>query len=304
MVDEESLEALDFMLWMAGSQRASRLTHTNQSTVIRRAREVLSIFQTDIGRSPLGWYDRGCKDLLKMERAIHQQFRFRGRKYLRLHLPFWSQSVLQGKLPKGWICNPADPSHTCENPLDLLREHVIDACILTPTQIDDSSHDLLRIELYSSTIDLTIFSSRPPDQDSVREGACVDLLDNDQPIALKLFAFLPRSCQRASRLWFQKISAGFPVDRKLSTDSQGSQLHVAFLTPEMRRSLTSPFLVHNSQPRPYRESLVVLRDNARESRFLELLHTLQPAFWKSAGAGSPRGLTQWEALPLHSPSPS
>ena len=112
MVEEENLEALDFMLWMAGSDRASALTFTNQSTVIRRARHVLSVFGTDIVRNPLGWYLRGSEELLKMERAVHQQFRFRGRKCLRLHVPYWSHKVVQRKLPQGWICNPAHPSHT------------------------------------------------------------------------------------------------------------------------------------------------------------------------------------------------
>ncbi|MEB3263897.1 MAG: hypothetical protein VKJ66_05955 [Synechococcus sp.] len=202
MVDEESLESLDFMLWMAGSQRAAALTHTNQSMVIRRARIVASVFGTSIERTSLGWYDRGNIDLLKMERGLHQKFRFLGRKPLRLHIPFWSQEVLSDKLPRGWISNPVDPCHPCENVLDLLRGKIIDACILTPTQLQEASDDLFCIELYQSLIDLIIF---PPGsgQDLSSLGARLDdLLSDGHPLKLKIFDFLPRSCRQASRFWF------------------------------------------------------------------------------------------------------
>jgi hypothetical protein len=55
----------------------------------------------------------------------------------------------------------------------------------------------------------------------------------------------------------------------------------------MRRSITTPFLVDSSQPRFYRESLVVLRENACEPRFLELLEAIEPVFSQSAGVGAP-----------------
>lgn len=285
MVEEENLEALDFMLWMAGSHRAAALTHTNQSTVIRRARHVLSIFGSDITRSPLGWHNRGSEELLRMERVIHQQFRFRGRKPLRLHVPFWSHRTVQGRLPKGWLLNGADPSHTCENPLDLLRDHVIDACILTPTQLEDAAGDLLRIELYQSSIDLTVFQPDSADPPPPRQTGCEELLEEGRPLTLQQFGFLPRSCRRASRLWFQKMAAAAAEEASPGAAVADSRLRVAFLTPEMRRTVTTPFVVDHSHPRSYREHLVILREHACEPLFQQLLDAVQPVFTRIGEEG-------------------
>jgi hypothetical protein len=170
-------------------------------------------------------------------------------------------------------------------PLDLLRGHVIDACILTPTQLDESSQDLLRIELYHSTIDLTVFGPRSRDELSPRGVRYEDLLDDGHHFSLKLFGFLPLSCRQASRSWFQMMHP--PAERQdpPSVDGPASSLKVAFLTPEMRRTITTPFLVDSSQPRCYRESLVILKENAQQPRFLELLDAIQPVFSPSAGGG-------------------
>jgi hypothetical protein len=195
--------------------------------------------------------------------------------------------MLREKLPNGWTSNPADPTHTCENPLDLLRGHVIDACILTPTQLDDSSQDLLRVELYHSTIDLAMFRPRSKDEQSPRGISYEDLLSDGHHFSLKLFSFLPRSCQQASRFWFQKIHPPAEQQNPPTVDRPGSDLEVAFLTPEMRHAITTPFLVDSSQPRFYRESLVILKENAHQPRFLELLDAIQPVFSPSARVAEP-----------------
>jgi hypothetical protein len=283
VVDEEHLESLDFMLWMSGSHRASRLTHTNQSTVIRRARTVLSIFGTEIHRSSRhGWRDQGGTDLLQMERVVHQRFRFRGRRLLRLHSPYWSQPVVRPQLPRGWMTNPADPVHTCENPLELLRQNVIDACLVTPTQIEHPAEDLVRIDLVHSVIDLTIFAMPAAESSAPQRASLAALLEQAPSFQLELFDFLPRTCREISRRWFETLFGPKVPDTAAAGDRvEHGQVKVAFLTPEMRGRLTSPFLVDPSCPRSYRESLVVLRDNAGEPRFLELLAALQSAFCAS-----------------------
>lgn len=281
MVDEEHLESLDFMLWMSGSHRAAQLTHTNQSTVIRRANAVLSIFGTEIRRSRrIGWCDRGPTDLLRMERAIHQRFRFRGRRPLRLHSPYWSQRVVQPKLPRGWIINPADPAQPCENPLQLLRQHVIDACLVTPTQIEASGDDLLCIDMVHSVIDLTIFDPASAESPAPQRTCLASLLEAAPSFQLELFDFLPRTCREISQRWFHTHFANAEASDVADPDSASlrKQVRVAFLTPEMRATLNSPFLVDSSRPRSYRETLVVLRENGREPRFLELLDALQSVF--------------------------
>lgn len=281
MVDEEHLESLDFMLWMSGSHRAARLTHTNQSTVIRRANTVLAIFGTEIHRSRLGWRDQaggeGGIDLLQMERCVHQQFRFRGRRRLRLHTPFWSHLSVRSKLPDGWITTPPDPAHVCENPLDLLRQHVIDACLLTPTQIEAAAEDLFRIDLVHSVIDLTFF---PAAAETLGSQAQLhdSLLEDPSGFQLQLFGFLPHSCREISQRWFASLFGASRRSPGAAAPPTAEIMQVAFLTPEMRDMVRSPFLVDPSWPRSYRETLVVLRQNAGEPRFHELADALQSAF--------------------------
>ncbi|MEB3263896.1 MAG: hypothetical protein VKJ66_05950 [Synechococcus sp.] len=72
-----------------------------------------------------------------------------------------------------------------------------------------------------------------------------------------------------------------------ATDYHRCDVEVAFLTPEMRRAIASPFLVDSSQVRAYRESLVILRENAHEPRFVELFDAIQPVFARAAGLEEP-----------------
>ena len=44
--------------------------------------------------------------------------------------------------------NPQRADFTCSDPVMLLREHVLDACRATPTQIPDDRDDLLILELH------------------------------------------------------------------------------------------------------------------------------------------------------------
>lgn len=284
MVDEEHLESLDFMLWLSGSHRAARLTHTNQSTVIRRANAVLSIFGTKIQRSRSGWRDQGGSDLLRMERVIHQRFRFRGRRGLRLHTPCWSRPVVQPQLPRGWVTNPADVAHACENPLDLLRQHVLDACLVTPTQIGPAAEDLVCIDLVHSMIDLTILSGPSAPSQAPERRSLASVLEEGPPVRLRLFDFLPRSCREISQRWFETIfpPTESPAAAAAAPRPEQEPVQVAFLTPEMRSMVSTPCEVDSSLPRSYRETLVVLRENASEPRFLELLDALRPAFLASA----------------------
>lgn len=280
VVDLDQLESLDLLLWMAGSYRAAQLANTNQSTIIRRAQAVLASFGVTIQRAPSGWSDRGDTRLLAMEREVHQRFRFLGRGRLRLHVPLWSLPLALERLPSGWIHNPADQMHLCENPVALLRERIIDACLVTPTQMPADPGGLAIFEIYRSPIELTILTPRgggaPPLERALEEGS----------LNLRLFPFLPGSCREASRRWFDRLRP--PTARHLDSRRTAGQasdgLEVAFLTPQMRRFIDRPFLVDATAPRPYCERLLVRAENAEEPRFLALLDHLQQGCLSSRAA--------------------
>ncbi|MGB5135399.1 MAG: hypothetical protein WBN89_09535 [Prochlorococcaceae cyanobacterium] len=282
MVDQEHLEALDFMLWMSGSHRAALIAYANQSTVIRRANTVLSIFGGEIQRSAAGWRVRGANELLHMERSIHQRFRFRGNRPLRLHAPAWSSSALCRLSTGSWLVNPSLESQACENPLELLTERIIDACLVTPTQIagirPDRSAGLVMVPIYRSAIDFVVWPWQASTSEAVESSPQQAFRSSSGRFRLHLFPFLPRSCRISSQDWFQQLvdldaevlsRIGAPEDRTY---------RAAFLTPEMQRALRLPFAVDRSFERPYTETLVFLAEHAGEPSIHQLVEALLAHF--------------------------
>ena len=280
MVNLDSLAALDLVLWLGTTERAAALAHSNQSTVSRRSRTVLQTFQLRLARSRDGWMPRGNSSLLALERRVHQRARFLGKQPLRLQVPCWSHPRALRHLPEGWCANPQQSGWVCENPVGLLRDRVIDACLITPTQLPWPTEDLLLLDLYRRPIELTVFDGglsdahQPSDLPARTAG----------PLHLRLLPFLPRSCRDRSREWFDALhgsaqaegpSAG-GVCRSISGHDPVS---VAFLTPEMREAQERPWIVDAGlEPYPYVERLAVLVENAGQPAIQRLQEHLLEQF--------------------------
>ena len=150
MVTEEQLAALDLMLWLGTSDRAAGVDFSNQSTISRRHTKVLRLFGIELKRTKRELKVSGDLRLLDLERQVHQMARLKRRLGLRLQVPFWLQSSPGVVAPEGWTMNPQRADFTCSDPVMLLREHVLDACLATPTQIPDDRDDLLILERTSA----------------------------------------------------------------------------------------------------------------------------------------------------------
>jgi hypothetical protein len=279
VVSLEQLSALDLMLWLTGSQRAAQLERTNQSTIVRRAQAVKDLFEVAIRRDPSGWSLSGDTQLLLLERLLHQRARLLGRRPLRLQTPYWTQRGRLRRLPQGWITNPPTASSACENPLELLRARVIDAALLTPSQLTQASVDLMTEEIYGSQIELTVF---PETELSDPQGVYQTLRDRGE-LVLRLPPFLPNSCLQRCRVWFNQLLPGPALSAvavgPIRAGRVTPELSVAFLTPEMRRVQDLPFLVDPThEPRHYAESLVVLAELAEEAAMVRLRDHLSTLF--------------------------
>ncbi|MFZ9752472.1 MAG: hypothetical protein ACO3B3_02800 [Cyanobium sp.] len=267
------------MLWLTGAQRAAQLERTNQSTIVRRAQAVKDLFEVTIRRDPCGWSLSGDTQLLRLERLLHQRARLLGRRPLRLQTPYWTQRGRLRRLPQGWITNPPSAATACENPLELLRARVIDAALLTPTQLTQAGDDLITEAIYVSQIELTVF---PETELSDPQGVYQTLRDRGE-LVLRLPPFLPSSCLQRCRVWFNQLRprpalSGVAV-RPIGAGQVTPELSVAFLTPEMRRVQERPFLVDPThEPRPYAESLVVLAELAEEAAVVRLRDHLSTLF--------------------------
>ena len=281
MVSLDQLAALDALLWLTSSQRAAGLERTNQSTILRRSRAVEECFGVRIERGLGGWDLRGDTGLLALERRIHQRARLRGHRPLRLHAPFWTLQGRLGQLPPGWCSNPPTASPVCENPLALLRSRVIDAALLTPTQLPERDEALLSVELYASPIELTLF----PDAGLSDPRGTFERLRAQGQLRLRLPPFLPHSCLLRCREWFGQLNPAARVSR--GPFREAAPLSVAFLTPEMREVQERPWLVDDSQaPQPYVERLVILAELAEEAAFQRLGDHLTALFGPRQGAGA------------------
>ena len=279
MVTEEQLAALDLTLWLGSTERAAEVDFSNQSTISRRHHKVLRQFGIELKRTKRELEVSGDLQLLDLERQVHQMARLKRRLGLRLQAPFWLQNSPGVVPPEGWTMNPQRVDLNCTDPVTLLREHVLDACLATPTQIPDDRDDLFILKLHNRPIELTLLNRN-------NQSEC-DLADRFQwslergNLQLKLMPFLPASCRERSQEWFEELlTINQPERNKTMTlrpsRHSGQSFQMAYLTPEMRVAQPLPWLVdQNFEPYIYTEHLVVLAQHANEPAMLALIESLQ-----------------------------
>ena len=276
MVSLDHLAALDLLLWLGTTERAAALAGTNQSTISRRSRMVLEAFELRLGRSADGWWPSGDTSLLALERQVHQRARFLGRSPLRLQAPDWSRQQALRRLPEGWCVNPARPGIVCDDPVALLRARVIDACLLTPTQLPERTDDLRLFDLYRRPIELTVLEGGA--SPACRRSSASSRLQLD------LLPFLPRSCRVRSSAWFETLTGGLQQEAAWSQalrdrSPANAGVCVAFLTPEMREIQERPWWVVDAvEPYPYVERLAVLAEHAQAPVLQQLRERLLGQF--------------------------
>ena len=141
MVELDQLDALDTLLWMRSSTTAAMATYSSQSTIIRRSRHALRVLGVDLYRGRSRWRILGDVSLLDLERQVHQEARFQGRSRLRLHMPWWTSRLLHAEsarqIAKRWVCHPEAVQDRADDPISLLKDRVIDACL------DDADADAI-----------------------------------------------------------------------------------------------------------------------------------------------------------------
>lgn len=223
--------------------------------------------------------------MLQKERWIHQHFRFAGRRPLKLHVPCWSFPVPGLPLPNdSWICNPSSESYACENPLELLTERIIDASLLTPTQVEQISPEqaaqLVLLPIYHSSIDL--LASPCPEAAAPAppvKSPALPTRSRSPRFQLHLLPFLPQSCRLRSRECFQQMpEEGLePLVAAGGADPDGLY-RIMFLTPEMQRLIPWPCVVDRSLDCPYTETLAFLAEHADEPSMIQLIDLLSDHF--------------------------
>lgn len=256
---------------------AAMATFSCQSTIIRRSTHSLRTFDVALRRGRGNWRISGDTFLLNLERHVHQEARFFGRGKLRLHLPWWTGRLLpaglRNHLAERWVFHPDVVRDRADDPFSLLQDRVIDACIVTPTQMPSLLRDFCAIDIYQSVIHLMALAG---------DGSpFVSEYHEARSCRLPLLDFLPHSCKRASRTWFDRHCGMVELD---SGEPEACQTFrdFAYLSPTMAQASGIAGRPECSSPRPYVERLVVRQEHRDHPDVQELLTELTDWFGRSA----------------------
>ena len=147
MIDLETLRSSDIYHWFGKGKEAGAHIGCDQSTISRNAKKVEILKRNLIAI--------GVKDLINMEREVHQICRFKKGTNLRLHTYKWTNHLIRGSIPDDWETNPLSISATKTPGLGLLRDRVIDAiCAPYPIVANADKNIFTTIELYRTHLQL------------------------------------------------------------------------------------------------------------------------------------------------------
>jgi len=119
VLEVESLRIADAYEWLGTGKRAGASLFVSQSTVSRSIKQFRSLSDQ--------LKQCNCMELLEMERAIHQKWRFHQGEDLRIHAFRWTNHLIAKFSIAPWRLNPGEVSVTQKPSLELLERRVIDA---------------------------------------------------------------------------------------------------------------------------------------------------------------------------------
>ena len=274
VVSVEELDCLDLLIWLrTGANAASRLS-TSQPRVSRSVQRVSGLFGVSLSKGNGEWEVLGDQTLLNLERQVHQEYRWRMGRPLRIEAQYYSGPLFCNPPPEGWVAGNFDylEIHT---PLQHLRNGVIDAWIACyPDVPEEDDPDFTSFPLTRLPAHLVVGENHPllesGDQinlEMVREFPTLALPDGAYPrvqAALEKLGLwnLPQNIQRSSQ-WQSK--ARYPADLLVSPTSVFT---ISFFpTPQVILPIPIPLEVG--------DSLVIRRDYATHPRLLKLLEHLR-----------------------------
>ena len=161
MIDQDSLAALDGLLWLRSGEAVAERLNLSQPTVSRQARRCLQLFDIDVRKLDGEWDLIGDEPLLGAERRVHQEARWRGHRPLRLEATYWSGPMLCDPMPQGWmlgLCNIVGIQRNFE----LLRQRVVDVWLAgLPDLPEPDDPDLTSITLSHMPVHCVVQAGHP-----------------------------------------------------------------------------------------------------------------------------------------------
>jgi DNA-binding transcriptional LysR family regulator len=274
VVSVRDLDCFDLLIWLrTGAHAASRLS-ASQSRVSRSIQKVSSLLGVSISKSDGEWDVHGDQFLLNLERRVHQEYRWRMGRPLRIEAQYYSGPLFCNPPPDGWMAGNFDylEIHT---PLEYLRNGVIDAWIgCFPDVPEDDDPVLTCFHLTRLPTHLVVGENHPllhlgdaVTLEDVKHYPSLALPDGAYPKVQKVLQELglwnlPQHIQRHSQL---QNKTRYSSDLVVACASAFS----ISLFPTLKVILPIPI------PLEVGDSLVVRRDYASHPRLLGLLDHLQ-----------------------------
>lgn len=271
LVDEFTLEAFDHLIWLRSGTAAAAALNRSQSTISRQVRDTLEIFELSLQRRLGEQHLLGDTELLQLERHVQQLYRLRHGRRLRLEAGYWWKGALAQAPPPGWQCGTLDHVGPLQ-PLNLLRERVIDGWVYADPDLPDDDPDLVVLRFTEAAPLLTATAGHPlHGQGSLRLDDCRAFPSLALPTgvvpgeerAWRALGFWTASCPMATyhpECWEGRCGDGLTL-------GYGWTLSLA-LEPRLR-----PLPVE--VPLRFSDALVLRRDVADELPFAALLQHLR-----------------------------
>ncbi len=165
MLDAETLESFDHLIWRGSGHAAAAALNRSQSSVNRHTREVQRLFGLELQRLGGDWHVLGDPSLLRLEREVHQRFRLRRGQRLRLEAAYWWRPSLGACPPLGWCLGRFDLAGP-RRPVQLLKERVIDAWLYADPDLPDHDPEMVVLRFSDAAIQLIADPRHPLQQQS------------------------------------------------------------------------------------------------------------------------------------------
>ena len=147
MFDVFRLSCLDFQIWLRSGQKAAAYLNCNQATISRNAKLVTDFLDLDARKFDGEWSLGGDIDLLSAEREVHQLYRWKNAKSLRIDSIYGVGSAyLKDFNLSEWICGPCN--FLCvDHPKSLLKNSILDTWLACYPDVPEEDDELLVIHL-------------------------------------------------------------------------------------------------------------------------------------------------------------
>lgn len=147
MFDVFRLSCLDFQMWLRSGKEAAAYLNCNQATISRNAKLVADFLDLDACKLEGEWSLGGDIDLLNAERKVHQLYRWKNSKSLRIDAIYGvGAAYLKDECLPSWVSGPCN--FLCiDHPLSLLKNSILDAWLGCYPDVPDDDDELLVIHL-------------------------------------------------------------------------------------------------------------------------------------------------------------